>query len=65
MKLADPISVGTAVLIKLQPERFTRLSDLVAVMEDLYCCSNPIAMSRPMTIVAMWMKKPFQVWMAS
>jgi hypothetical protein len=41
MKLADPISVGTAVLIKLQPERFTRLSDLVAVMEDLYCLLQP------------------------
>ena len=41
MKLADPISVGTAVLIKLQPERFARLSDLMSVMEDFYCLLQP------------------------
>ena len=41
MKLADPISVGTPVLIELQPQRFTRLSDLMPVMEDLYCLLQP------------------------
>jgi hypothetical protein len=41
MKLADPIGVGTPVLIELPPERFTRLSDLMPVMEDLYCLLQP------------------------
>jgi hypothetical protein len=41
MKLTDPISVGTTVLLKLRPERFTRLSDLMPVIEDLYCLLQP------------------------
>jgi hypothetical protein len=41
MELADSISVGSAVLIKLRAKRLTRLRNLMAVMKNLYCLLQP------------------------
>ncbi len=61
----DILVEGADVFLLLFVECLARFRDQIAVMEEFAVCSRPMAIRRPITMVAMWMKKSFQVWTAS
>jgi hypothetical protein len=50
-----------AIVFAFFPQQAARLRDLAAIMDVLDGLLQPMAISRPTTMVAMWMKKSRQV----